>query len=190
MGRSRASTLLPVLRSEALARVAAAILLSDEPRHVRRIATETSLPYSTVQREIDRLEQAGLVRTTRTGVARIVTIDDRYPYLAEVRALLLKAYGPIAILGELLDGVEGVDEAYVFGSWARRYEGEWGPAPRDIDLLVVGSPSVDRIDDVAADAEHRLGQRVQPTVVSSAEWREPASGLIRTIKDGRLVRVQ
>ncbi len=32
----------------------------------------------------------------------------------------------------------GVQEAFVFGSWAARYMGEPGAAPRDIDVVVIG----------------------------------------------------
>ena len=189
MGRAKRSALLPVLRSEALARVLAAVLLTDEPRHVRRLAEQTSLPYSTVQREVDRLERAGVVRTTRLGGTRVVHTDERYPFVSQLRALLLPAYGPTEVLADLFRESDGVEEVFVHGSWARRYEGDWGAPPRDIDLLVVGPVSIDYVDEIAADAEDRLGQHVQPTVVSSAEWREPTSGLIRTIKAGHLVRV-
>lgn len=172
-----------------MARVLAAVLLTDEPPHVRSLATRTALPYSTVQREVDRLERAGVVRTTRIGGTRVVHPDERYPFVSQLRALLLPAYGPTEVLADLLRGVAGIEEVFVHGSWARRYEGDWGAAPRDIDLLVIGSPSVDRLDEIAADAEDRLGQLVQPTVVSPAEWRDPTSGLIRTIKKGPLVPV-
>jgi hypothetical protein len=38
---------------------------------------------------------------------------------------------------EELEGVEGIEKAYLFGSWAARYAGEAGRAPADLDVLVI-----------------------------------------------------
>lgn len=187
MGRAPASALLPILRSDALARVLTETLLANEPLQVRELADRTALPYSTVQREVDRLEQTGAVRSERRGSSRFVGMDGRYPYLDELRALLVKAYGPAMILADSLCHLDGVEQGFIFGSWARRYEGDWGPAPRDIDVLLVGSPSVDEVDVAASKAEARLGQRVQTTIVSVDEWRAAESVFVRTVKSGPVV---
>lgn len=181
--------MLPVLRSDALARVLAATFLSHEPLHVRALADRASLPYSTVQREVDRLEQAGVVSTQPRGGSRVVLVDERYPYLEELRALVLKAYGPTAVLADVLSEVPGVERVFIFGSWARRYEREWGSAPRDVDVLVVGSPSAEDVDDATAVAASRLGQQVQATIVSAEEWRAPASAFIRNVQAAPHVEV-
>jgi predicted nucleotidyltransferase len=50
-----------------------------------------------------------------------------------------------------------MEHASVFGSWAQRYLGEPGPAPTDIDLLVVGRPDMDVLADAVSRAGARLG---------------------------------
>jgi hypothetical protein len=35
--------------------------------------------------------------------------------------LLLRSFGPRQVLAEELEGIEGVESAYLFGSWAARY---------------------------------------------------------------------
>lgn len=187
MGRPRSSALLPLLRSEALARVLATILLAPESLHLRSIADRTQLPYSVVQREVDRLEASGLVASTRFASSRIVRPDNRHPFFDEVRALLLKAYGPREVLDELLRPVEGIREAYLFGSWAARYAGDWGAPPGDLDVVVVGEPRISRIEEIEAEAEDRLGQRVQLQVVPPGEWDTPTKGFVRTVRNRRLV---
>jgi len=39
-----------------------------------------------------------------------------------------------------LSPVEGIVEAFIYGSWAARWRGEVGPALGGVDLLVVGTP--------------------------------------------------
>jgi predicted nucleotidyltransferase len=167
----------------------ATLLLSEDTLHVQAIADRTELPYSVVQREVDRLERANLVVSQRFAGSRVVRTNDRHPYYPELRALLIKAYGPRELLADLFENVRNIEESYLFGSWAARYLGEWGDAPADIDVLVVGEPDRPRIEELEAEAEDRLGRPVQITVVSPREWRRPTSGVIRTIKKRPLVRL-
>lgn len=67
------------------------------------------------------------------------------PYYHELRALLVKTIGPAAVLAHELSGVAGIETAFIFGSWAARYHGERGPAPHDIDLMVIGEPDLDTL---------------------------------------------
>jgi predicted nucleotidyltransferase len=53
--------------------------------------------------------------------------------------LLVYAGGIIPVLAEALRNRDGVDEVFIFGSWAKRYRGELGAAPNDVDVAVVSS---------------------------------------------------
>ena len=178
------------MRSEALARVLATAFLAPDALNVSEIAKSQSLSYSVVQREIDRLEGAGIVHSERFAQSRVVRVNDRHRLYPELRALLLKSYGPEAVLAELLDRVGGVEAAYLFGSWAARYHGEWGPAPADVDVLVVGQPDPREIEDLAADAEDRLGMRVEPVVVAPDAWRTARTPFVRTVRDRPLLPIE
>ena len=35
--------------------------------------------------------------------------------------------------------IRGIGEAYLFGSWARRYVGERGAPPGNIDVVIIGN---------------------------------------------------
>lgn len=195
MGASpRSATTLPLFRSEAQGRILAAVFLAPEreSRHLTAIAELTGLPFSTVQREVSRLEQAGLVCSERFAQARVVRASEDSPYTEALRSLLLRAYGPTSVLPRLLPRDAGIRAAYVFGSWAARYAGEPGPAPGDVDLLVVGAESLDleQVRDACSAAETMLGREINLTVVGEDAWRHPDSGFLRTIKKRPLVELE
>jgi hypothetical protein len=181
--------LAPVLRSDALGRTLAAILLSPDPLHIRAISDRTGLPYSVVQREIDRLEESRLVRSTRFGRSRVIRANPQHPLFPELRALLLKAYGPAEMLAELLAGEKDVSEAYIYGSWAARYVGEWGEPPADVDVLLIGDVGVARRDELEAEAEDLLGQPVQIEVLPEKDWASEENPFVRTIKGRPIVPI-
>ncbi|HKP17148.1 MAG TPA: nucleotidyltransferase domain-containing protein [Gaiellaceae bacterium] len=147
------------------------------------------MPYSVVQREVDKLERSDLVRSTRFATSRRVRANETHPLYRELRALPLKAYGPRQVLAELLADEAGVQQAYIYGSWAARYSGEWGEAPADLDVLIVGDVSSARRAELEAEAEDGLGQPVHVEVVEPDEWQGATSAFLRTVKQRPLVAI-
>ncbi len=87
------------------------------------------------------------------------------------------AYGPQFVIGQQLAEVDGISDAFLFGSWAARFHGEPGPLPNDIDVLIVGSPDRDDVHDRLSDAARLLHRDVNPTFVSVDRWSDPAADL-------------
>ena len=80
------------------------------------------------------------------------------------------------MIGHALKGITGVDEAFVYGSWAARHAGELGHRPvGDIDLLILGQPDRDALYVALAPAEERLGRPIQVTIRESG-WLESGTG--------------
>jgi predicted nucleotidyltransferase len=102
---------------------------------------------------------------------------------------LLKTIGPKAVIEEQLRGLRGVDRALIYGSWARRYHGEPGPLPQDIDLMVVGSGDVGEIRTAADHASSKLGRDVNVVVLRPAEWSRARNQFITHLKSEPLVEL-
>ena len=88
--------------------------------------------------------------------------------------------------------MSGLSEAFIFGSWAARYHGDAGPAPGDIDLLVIGEEqnlNVDRVYEAVRIASERLGREVNVTIMNEDEWRNDHTGFLDTIRERPLLRL-
>lgn len=141
-----------------------------------------------MQREADRLEAAGLLTSRRVGNTRIVRPDPDSPIHTELAALLAKAFGPAPLLETALGRVRGVQQAFIFGSWARRFHGEPGPLPRDVDLLVVGEVDPDDLYRAAQEVEEALGLEVNPILVGPEDW-EHSSGVVARVREQPVVEL-
>jgi len=150
------------------------------------LARALSAHVATVQREASRLEEAGILQSERVGRSRVLRPNLKSPYAEDLSSLVTKAFGPAYVLAPLLAEVPGVDEAYLFGSWAARYAGERGPAPGDVDVLVIGGPDLEALDAAAVDAQGRLGREVNVTIRNREEWARGRDGFVRTVKAGAL----
>src|SRR5581483_10945987 len=188
--RTSPPPLLPLFRSEhQLHLLGELFVYAAQARSVAELAAATGIPQATVSQEVARLDEAGLVRSARRGRLRLVEANDRLPYYPELRSLLLKTIGPAAVLSRELAGAGGIDRAFIFGSWAARYHGEPGPAPNDIDLMVIGEPDLDELYAACRRAEAEIHLDVNPVVRSKSEWRHRGSGFLAGVRKGPTVSV-
>jgi DNA-binding transcriptional ArsR family regulator len=184
------STLLPLLRSPLVGELLAWLYLHPEERYsVTELAQRLGASQSTVSREADRLAEAALVHDERRGNLRLLRANVDTPLARPLGELLALSYGPAAVLGELLDRVDGVEEAYVYGSWAARYAGEAGPPPHDIDVLVVGAADEDDLADAGRAAERRLGREVNLHRVSAPAWRAGSDPFLASVRSRPIHRI-
>jgi len=188
--RTASPILLPLFRSSAQARLLARIYLEpDKPAPLAGLAHELALDRAGVKREVDRLEAAGVVVSDRVGRQRIVRPNKRSPYYEHLYGLLLTAFGPGTLIGPAIRDVPGIEQAFLFGSWAARYSGEPGSEPADIDLLLVGSPDRSSVYGIARELTETIGREVNPIIVSRERWADASDGFIRDIKQSPLVEL-
>lgn len=186
--RSEAPRLLPIFRSDAQARLLACLALSPRPLSLVELADAARISEGNAHREIRRLMEAGIVCDDRVGRTRQLTLSSTSPYAASLRELLVLAFGPPQVLSELLGSIRGIDGAWIYGSWAHRYDGEPGEEPADIDLLVVGEPDVDEVYEACRLASKRLQRPVNATILSDAEWKADTA-FLREVRSGALIPV-
>lgn len=186
--RSEAPRLLPIFRSDAQARLLACLALSPKPLSLTELAEAAGISEGNAHREITRLVEAGIVHDERVGRTRQLTLSATSPYAAPLRELLVRAFGPPRVLSEFFRTIEGIDHAWIYGSWARRSQGEAGEDPVDIDVLVVGTPDVGEVYEACRQASTRLHRDVNATVLSAAEWHAD-NAFLKEIRSNALIPV-
>lgn len=165
------------------------LLLHPEQEYgVTEMAARLDVPLSTLHREVIRLDEAGLIASRTQGRNRLIRANLDHPAAKALTQLLEITFGPRAVVAEEF-AIEGAEQVVIFGSWAARYQGQVGPPPNDIDVLVVGK--VDRADvyDAADQAHARLGMDVNPVVRTAKQWADPEDALVAQIKQSAHVTV-
>ncbi|MEV4057417.1 winged helix-turn-helix transcriptional regulator [Amycolatopsis sp. NPDC049688] len=164
-------SLLPLLRSRMQGELLAILLLHPEREYsITELAEACGVSPTAVLREVERLVEGGILEDRRVGRSRLVKARTDTPLYRPLSELMAVTFGPLPLLAEALSGLQGVREAYIYGSWAARYLGEPGPPPGDVDVLVVGSPDPDTLFDLAEDVSRRLGREVSVHRISPESW--------------------
>lgn len=187
--RSNAPGLLPILRSRHLAEMLTLILLHPETEYtLSQVAGKLGLPLTTVQREAARLSGSGLIQERRVGRSRLVSADPASRYTRPLTELVSLAFGPRFVIGEEFADLSAAAVA-IYGSWAARYEDITGPAPNDVDVLVIGDVARRDMYEAAERAEQRLRLPVNPVLCSVPRWLAAADPLIQQVRTSPLVWV-
>jgi hypothetical protein len=154
-------------------RVRAAVLALVLPRpHLRFSLTDLSrrlgLPVSSLQHECYKLTRLGLLQNERVGNARLYRPDPGWRLLEPLTALTVRAIPLEDALRGAVEGVPGIEEAWVVGNL------ESPSAP--VYVVIVGSLEVEAIDAVFARCRVALApvagmSRVELACFQSSEWR-------------------
>lgn len=189
--KTSAPLVSPLFRTDTQGQLLAWLLLHPETERslsdLARLA-DTSIP--TVHREIGRLVESGLFTERRSGRNRYVRPNTSHALYRPVREIVEYCYGPIAVLPTLLKKVSGIEEAFVFGSWAARFTGAPGPDPEDIDVLIIGTPDRVELEDAVEQAQQRLGREVNVQTLSSVRWNASTpEPFVETVRSRPLVRL-
>jgi DNA-binding transcriptional ArsR family regulator len=185
--RAEAPALLPILRSQQQAELLTLLLLHPGTEYsITELSQKLSVPLTTVQREINRFSEVGLITERRAGRTREVTANPKSRYTRPLTELLTLAFGPHVVISEEFARIPATGVA-IYGSWAARYSGVFGAAPADVDVLVVGEPSRPDIYDAADRAEQRIGFPVNVTLSSPGRWAAASDALIQQIRSAPLV---
>lgn len=169
--RTTAPAAAPIFRSDQQMRILAALFEGRGAElSVSELAQATGVAVATASREVERLEEHGIVRSRNVGRSRFVSANWDMPWADALAAILAHTAGLPARVAEVLNPVRGVRSALIYGSWAARHSGEVGPPPHDIDLLVVGTASVGAVRRALRPLEAELGVEINPVVMSELEW--------------------
>lgn len=133
--------------------------------YVRQLALRLQVDSTNLSRELARLERDGLLRSEIEGRQRYYSLNRQYPYLKAAFSLLQETIGLEPTLRTALLKVNGIEAAYLYGSFAK---GE-ADASSDIDLLIVGRPEAVRLAEEVARLEKQLHREIGYTVFSRAE---------------------
>jgi len=178
-GRDR----LPIFRSDAQAAVLAELYVyASRPLSLTDLAERTGLSTAVVHKDVERLEAAGLVVSTREGRSRLVRSNEASPYAADLSSLLFRAFGPVVLLRRHLETLAGIDRAFIYGSWARSDHGST-EQPNDIDLMVIGAPQMSALYEQLRAVESRIRHPISVTVLTEDEWNAD-TGFLNTIREG------
>ena len=151
--------------------------------HLSELRRLTGLGSASLQRELNRLAEAGLVRSERVGNLRRFQANPQSPVYGELVGLTRKTLGVEPMLREaLLPLAPDLQAAWVYGSIAKQTD----TAKSDIDVMLIGKNlRLAKVLELLVPLEAQLGRKINPTCYTPAEFKrrraEPDSFVNRVL---------
>ena len=122
------------------------------------------------QRGLNSLEKQGWVVSRRQGPLRLFKINDAHPLHKEIRAIARKTMGVEAELKRIVNGIDTIKTALIYGSYAKDHM----RADSDIDLLAVvtDAKAQDRLVKELAGVEKSLGREVNYKLYDDKDFKQ------------------
>jgi predicted nucleotidyltransferase len=134
--------------------------------HLRELAKRLGVDPSNLSKELRRLEKDGLFVSEINGRQKYFALNRKYPLYGEVRRIVEKTIGAAPLLTQALKKVQGIKQAYLYGSFARNQQ----DAASDIDVLLIGTPKSEVLALAIQSLERQLGREVNYTVLGRKEF--------------------
>ena len=159
----------------------------DETFYLRQITREVQAGQGAVQRELQRLVDAGLLTREARGREIHYRANRACPIFAELHGLVLKTVGLADVLrGALLPFQADITLAAVYGSRAAGT----ARSGNDVDLLVVGTVEEMALHKAISQAEAQLARTVNYTLLTPREFtrrRRERGGFLTRVLAGPLI---
>lgn len=127
------------LRSEITRKILNYFFLNPEDTlYVNELCRKLEVDKRNLVKKIKELAQEGILKSQIRGNLKFYSLNRNYPLYEEYKRIILKTIGFEDSLKSITEGIEGVKEAYIYGSYAKNKMDVYS----DIDLLVVGNHSV------------------------------------------------
>jgi len=141
----------------------------DRSFHLNELLRLTGLGSASLQRELNKLVGAGLVRSARVGHLRTFRANAESPVFDELIGLTRKTLGAQPMLREALAPLAPANNtAFIYGSVAKGTD----TSTSDIDVMLVGKGLLlNEVLKLVEPVEAQLGRKINFTMLTPIEFK-------------------
>ena len=128
----------------------------DAEHYLREIASILNLDPGNLSKELNALEKEGVFISQVRGRIKLYRLDKSYPFFQELKSIVFRSIGIEGSIREVLRKIDGIEIAFIFGSFASDKE-----LPNsDIDLFIMGNPDEKILNRNISDIEKKIGREI------------------------------
>lgn len=137
----------------------------DGVYYLREIANLLNKEPAHYQRYLDSLVEDGILQDERRGNLRFFKLNKLHPLYEELKSIISKTLGIEYRLKNLVNELENIECAFIFGSIANNKE----VVGSDIDLMIIGSPDQNTLTEKTVKIEGELGRELNYHIYTKDE---------------------
>lgn len=140
--------------------------------YFREIAKNLNKEPSHYQKYLDNLVEDRILLDERRGNMRFFKLNKEHPLYEEIKSIVSKTIGLENELKELVDKLNNVECAFIFGSTAKGTEN----SNSDVDLMLIGDINQDALTTAISSVEGKIAREINYHIYNNQE-------IVRKIKE-------
>lgn len=136
--------------------------------HLREIERLTKENVNSIRRELNNLEEIGLLKSSRKGNLKLYTINTEMPLYGELSSVVLKTEGVAKTLQEHLHELGSIQTAFIYGSFARHT----AQLSSDIDVFIIGKINERKLIEEIHGLEKNLSREINYILFTPEEFKD------------------
>ncbi len=139
-----------------------------EKFYISQIAKFIEEDRSNTHKKLEELYENEILLDEYIGNQRYFFLNNKFRFLKEYEKIIKQTFGIEATLKEELSEIEGIDSAFIFGSYAQNM---LTPCS-DLDILIVGNYDVIKLSKKLARLQKEWKLEINPVEYSTKEYHE------------------
>lgn len=141
--------------------------------YLRELAREFNLTPNALKEELDNLSATGYLEKEQRGNSIYYKANTKHPIFPEIHSIVKKHFGIDKILDRILNDLGKVDAVYALDDYAN------GRDSGLIDLLIVGTVNMDKIQGMKRSAEMEIKRKIRLMVMTAQEFDESRDMILK-----------
>lgn len=133
--------------------------------YLREIAKSLNKEPAYYQRYLDSLVKDNILQDERRGNLRFFKLNKNHSLYSELKSIISKTMGVEYRLKNLINELENIECAFIFGSIAKNNE----VPESDIDLMIIGNPNLNILTEKITEIEKEIGREINYSIFTKDE---------------------
>jgi DNA-binding transcriptional ArsR family regulator len=139
---------------------------SKTTSYLRGLQQEFGESSNAIRVELNRLEEAGMLRSETVGNKKMFRANDQHPLFGEIHNILLKQIGIDRVVEQVIERLGNVERVYLIGDFSK------GIDSTIIDLLIIGSIDRAYLLGLVEKAEKVVNRKIRYLLYEAEEFSE------------------
>jgi len=141
---------------------------SSKRYYLRELERILDVPVGNIRRELLSLEKTGLFKCEKMGKQVYYFLNKDSAFFEDFKNIVFKTIGVQGKLKKELEKIKGIEQAFIFGSFAKNKEN----TSSDIDLMIIGKVDEDLLISKISKLEGLFKRDINYHLIDEEEWKE------------------
>ncbi|MDO9579486.1 MAG: nucleotidyltransferase domain-containing protein [Bacteroidales bacterium] len=140
----------------------------EKKYYLRQLEKILHFPVQNIRRELINLEKNGMFKREKSGNQVYYFLNRESPVYSDIRNIVSKTIGIENQIKESLSGINDINKAFIFGSFADGTQDSLS----DIDILIVGDVNEDTLIEEIYRLENKFEREINYHIYGEKEFEE------------------